>query len=246
LLAAVLAARGDAVASHRAAAWLWGSSAVRELVVEITVARPHQSERGVVAHRRLASALDSPHDRLLRAGIPVTSPLATLVGLGAVCPPWAVASSLDDFVGRKLVTITAVQSTLGRLGGRGRRGAGVLRRVLEQRGLGALTHEGALEPMLADLCARFGLPIPEFQYEIVLGGRRRRLDFAYPALRIAIEVDGYEAHSRFDVFEDDRLRANELQLLGWQVLRFTWHQLVHRPDLVASVIRQALESARAA
>ena len=137
-------------------------------------------------------------------------------------------------------TITGVQSALGRLGGRGRRGAGVLRRVLEQRGLGTLTHEGALEPMLADLCARFGLPMPDYQYEITLDGGRRRLDFAYPDLRIAIEVDGYEFHSRYERFEDDRVRANALELAGWLVLRFTWHELVHRPDRVAATIRRAV------
>jgi hypothetical protein len=246
LMAAVLAAGEASVASHRSAAWLWESSAVRELVPEVTVARPHRSEAGVIAHRRLPSPLDSPHDRILRQGIPVTSPLVTVVQLGAVVPDWAVAATLDDFVGRRLVTITGVQAALGRLGGRGRRGAGVLRRVLERRGLGVIAHDGALEPMLADICQRFGLPMPGYQHEIVLDGRRRRLDFAYPELRIAIEVDGYEFHSRHDVFQDDRVRGNALELAGWLVLRFTWHQLVHRPDVVADTIVQALRRAHAA
>jgi len=246
LLAAVLAAGEGATASHRAAGWLWEAKPCRELLVELTVANPRQSDRGVVAHRRLASPLDSPHDVVTRHGIPVTSPLATVVQLGAVMPDWAVSAALDDFVGRRLVTITGVQAALARLGGRGRRGAGVLRRVLERRGLGAQTHEGALEPMLADLCQRFGLPMPDFQHEVVLDGRRRRLDFAYPELRIAIEVDGYEFHSRHDVFQDDRVRGNALELAGWLVLRFTWHQLVHRPDVVAHTIEQALRQAQAA
>src|SRR5262249_39887623 len=147
---------------------------------------------------------------------------------------------LDDFVGRKLVTVRAVQATLGRLGGRGRRGAGVLRKVLEQRGLGVLTHEGALEPILADLCDTYDVSRPEHQWALVLAGQRRRLDFAYPEHKVAIEVDGYESHSRYDVFEDDRARANELVVRGWLVLRFTRRQLLHRPGWVAATILAAL------
>ena len=44
LLAAVLAAGEGAVASHRAAAWLWGAGAVRSLTAELTVANPASVE----------------------------------------------------------------------------------------------------------------------------------------------------------------------------------------------------------
>jgi hypothetical protein len=243
ILAQVLNAGHSAVASHRAAAWLWRVGPSREPVVELTVNNHQQRRIDALVHRRLPTPLDSPHDRLVREGIVVTSPLLTVVQLGAVVPQWAVASTLDDMVGRKLVTIRGVQAALARLGGRGRRGAGVLRRVLVARGLGDLAHDGALEPMFADLCERFALPRPVFQHPIVLGRRRRRIDFAYPERKIAIEVDGYEAHTRFEVFEDDRIRANELELLGWTMLQFTWHQLVHRPDLVARTISTALHHA---
>jgi len=240
LLAAVLAAGEGAVASHRAAAWLWGSSAVRELVPEVTVPARRRARWPFDVHHRLPSPGDLSYDQVLRRGIPMTTPLCTLVQLGAVVPWWTVRSTLDDFVGRKLVTVRAVQTTLGRLGGRGRRGAGVLRKVLELRGLGVLTHEGALEPILADLCELYDLPRPEYQWPLVLAGQRRRIDFAYPEHKVAIEVDGYESHSRYDVFEDDRARANELVLQGWVVLRFTRRQLLHRPGWVAATIRAAL------
>jgi Transcriptional regulator, AbiEi antitoxin/Protein of unknown function (DUF559) len=242
LLAAVLAAGEGAVASHRAASWLWGSSAVRELLPEVTVLGQRRVELPFAVHRRLPSLGDLAYDQVVRRGIPVTTPLCTLVQLGAVVPWWTVRSTLDDFVGRKLVTVRAVQATLGRLGGRGRRGAGVLRTVLEQRGLGVISHEGALEPMLADLCDTYAVPRPEYQWALVLAGQRRRLDFAYPEHKVAIEVDGYESHSRYDVFEDDRARANELVVQGWIVLRFTRRQLLHRPGWVAATILAALVS----
>ena len=240
LLAACLAGGPDAVASHRGAAWLWGATACGELMPEITLPRAFHPEIGAVVHRRLPSPLDSPHDHVTRRGIPTTTPLTTLVQLGAVTSEAIVRRTMDDFVSRTLVTVSGVVASLHRLGGRGRRGAGVLRRVLERRGLGLDDHDGGLEPLFADLCRQFDLPMPAYQVPIVLGGRPRRIDFAYARRRIAIEVDGYEFHSRFDVFEDDRIRGNELELLGWTVLRFTWHQVVHQPGRVAATIRAAL------
>ncbi len=90
------------------------------------------------------------------------------------------------------------------------------------------------------LCRSAGLAEPVFQYEVVIDGKRRRLDFAYPGIRVAIEVDGYGSHSRYHVFEDDRARANGLELAGWVVLRFTWTQVTEQPDYVIGVLTAAL------
>ena len=94
------------------------------------------------------------------------------------------------------------------------------------------------------LCRCAGLPEPAFQYELAVDGLPRRLDFAFPALRLAIEVDGYERHSRFGVFEDDRKRANGLELAGWVLLRFTWTQVTQQPDYVIRVLTAALGATR--
>jgi very-short-patch-repair endonuclease len=40
---------------------------------------------------------------------------------------------------------------------------------------------------------------------------------------VAIELDGWATHGIRAAFEPDRIRGNELLLLGWQLLRFTWH-----------------------
>jgi very-short-patch-repair endonuclease len=67
-----------------------------------------------------------------------------------------------------------------------------------------------------------GLPEPEQQYRVQIGNRWRRVDLAYPELKLAIEVDGWahhgEARSGFDA---DRVRDNELEILGWDRLHFT-------------------------
>lgn len=66
------------------------------------------------------------------------------------------------------------------------------------------------------------------------------LDIAFDRWRVVGEVDGWEYHSKPEVFETDRLRQNALVLNGWLVLRFTWRMLTADPDYVLRTTRQAL------
>lgn len=65
------------------------------------------------------------------------------------------------------------------------------------------------------------------------------LDLAFPEKQVAIEVDGWAWHSDVERFRDDRRRQNALVLAGWTVLRFTWHDLCHRPTIVVAEILRA-------
>ncbi len=66
------------------------------------------------------------------------------------------------------------------------------------------------------------------------------IDLAFPAQRIAIEVDGWAWHMTPDRFIRDRQRQNALVNLQWTILRFTWHDLVGRSEAVLDEIRAAL------
>jgi hypothetical protein len=55
------------------------------------------------------------------------------------------------------------------------------------------------------------------------------IDLAFPAQRVAIEVDGWAWHMTADRFVEDRRRQNALVNKQWTILRFTWHDLVGRP-----------------
>ncbi len=59
-------------------------------------------------------------------------------------------------------------------------------------------------------------------------------------------MDGYAYHSSPEAFQRDRDRQNQLDALGWTVLRFTWHDVVHRPAAVAATIRDAINRLPAA
>ena len=149
LIAACLTAGPEAVVSHRAALWLWRLTDVRP-TPEITVPyRQSPRPRGVVLHR----STDLRHEHgIERRGVWVTRPARTLVDLGAVLPARQVEAAVDQALVRNLVTVPGLRSALDELGGRGRRGAGVLRRVLDQRALGDQRPESVLEPLMRRAC----------------------------------------------------------------------------------------------
>jgi hypothetical protein len=239
LLAAVLAAGPGGAASHRSAAWLWGMYD-HDDTVEISVPRPRLPRlKGVVVHR---SRDIEPSHVATRRHVPATNPLLTLLDLGAVLPPWLVEDALDRALVAGLVTILSVEAAYERFARPGRRGGGVLRRILDERALGADRPDGLLEPRMASLLHRHGLPPAAFQHEVrdAEGRFVARVDFAYPDLRLAIEVDGFETHASPEALQRDLDRQNALVGLGWTVLRFTWADVVRRPERVVAVVRHHL------
>jgi very-short-patch-repair endonuclease len=73
-----------------------------------------------------------------------------------------------------------------------------------------------------------------------LGGYR--IDVAFPKQKVAIEVDGWAFHADQENFQLDRERQNNIALLGWQVLRFTWLDLTEYPQRVLAEIRFAISA----
>ncbi|MHA6784498.1 DUF559 domain-containing protein [Pseudonocardia saturnea] len=67
-----------------------------------------------------------------------------------------------------------------------------------------------------------------------------RIDLAFPAARVAIEVDGWAWHVDAERFRADRRKGNAITRGGWDLLRFTWHDLDGRPDEVLTEIRETL------
>jgi very-short-patch-repair endonuclease len=247
LLAACLAAGQGAVASHRAAARVWGLLGSSDDIVEITVPRQRKPRlRGVSIHR--SSDLDAGQTTI-RHRMPVTNPLRTMVDLGAVVPPEVVEDALDaGLAWPSLFSVAAVEATLSELAERGRSGAGVLRKVLEERALGDAVSDSKLERRMAELLRRPGLPAAVFHYVVCTPGGvfLAEVDFAYPEIKLAIEVDGFGAHGTPRAMAKDFVRQNGLVPYGWHVLRFTWRQVTRQPELVAAAIRAALAGLRAA
>ncbi|MGH9178768.1 MAG: type IV toxin-antitoxin system AbiEi family antitoxin domain-containing protein [Acidimicrobiales bacterium] len=236
LLATVLAAP-DAAASHRSAARLWELGSSDELEMSVPACR-RPTVKGVRLHR--VADLDRA-TIVHRSGIPTTNPTRTLVDLGAVYGPNLVEEALDRALTRRIITVDLLERELELLARPGRNGVGVLRVVLDRRAIGAERPDSVLEARMARLLRAWSLPPAAFQYEVRVGGRLvARVDFAYPELRLAIEVDGWETHSSPRELQYDLDRQNALVAAGWIVLRFTWVDVVRRPAKVAARIRAAL------
>jgi len=63
-----------------------------------------------------------------------------------------------------------------------------------------------------------------------------RIDVAFVREKVAIEVDGWAWHVDAHRFQTDRRKGNALARGGWDLLRFTWHDLDGRPsECVAEV-----------
>ena len=245
LLAAVLASGPGSAASHRAALAWHGLRGFDNRLVEVS--RPTPADRPLVGVRVHRSSDLGPPWITTHDGIPVTTRVRTLVDLGAVVRPGVVRWCMEVWLSDRLVTIDTLRSALDTLGRRGRSGVGVLRQVLEDRVLVDLIPDSRLEVLLVEVLLAHGLPEPAFHHLVEVDGRViAEIDVSYPEQKIAIEVDGYGVHLRSqDVFENDRRRQNELEILGWAVLRFTRGALRDRAGRVADQVRRLLR-ARAA
>lgn len=229
LLAACMAA-GDGVASHRSAAALWALRGVEATTPEISVVGSRRPElRGVRVHR--TDRMDNV-DVSRRLRIPVTTPARTLLDLGAVAPVEVVEPALEDALMRRLVTFQLLTNTLERLGGSGRRGAAVLRALVEERDPATAPTQSMLEDLLFRVVKRGGLPTPERQYQVA----GVRLDGAYPELRLGLEADSRIWHGgRLDV-QRNADKANILVAHGWRVLHFSWFDLTRRARYVIGAV----------
>ena len=233
VMAATLAGPPGTVASHRSAAVLHG---VREgTAIEVTVPPGANRRLGIMVHR---GRLDR-RDRGVVQGIPATAVDRTLVDLAAVVPDDALEQALEAAVRLGLTTAERVQQRLDELARPGRRGVARLRRVLARSAKGRPAGS-EVEVKLIQLLRRAGLTGFVRQHEVVVGRCRYFLDVAVPERRLAIEIDGVESHSGPARFQADRTRQNALVLAGWTVLRFTWADVMERPEQVIAAIAMAL------
>ncbi len=80
------------------------------------------------------------------------------------------------------------------------------------------------------------LGVPELhltpQLEVAEIGLYARVDLGDRRLRVALEAEGFEFHGRKDGLERDCRRYTELVMNGWRVLRYTWDDVLNRPEWV--------------
>ncbi|WP_281545871.1 hypothetical protein [Grimontia sp. SpTr1] len=107
----------------------------------------------------------------------------------------------------------------------------------------------ALEAELAFQLTALGLPEPEREYSFH-PTRRWRFDFAWPALGLAVEVEGGGwtggRHTRGKGFEQDMTKYSEAMKRGWTVYRCD-RRLIQSGEAVDAILQiyKRLSDARA-
>lgn len=226
----------DAVASHHSAARVHGLAVPeRPRVEHVTVRREDRRIRRRDLHfhsRRLGLG-----EVVVRSGTPLTTPARTVFDLAVTMPRLDAVWCVDDALRRRVVTPSGLGHVID--AHHGGRGDGVAR---ERLGLADGLAESILETAGRLALRDRRVPLPVAQHEIRDPGGRlvARVDGAYPSLRLAIELDGKSVHSAPEAVFRDRRRQNELESLGWRVLRFTWWDVVHDGDRFAATVRGAL------
>ena len=232
LRAAILVGGPHAVASHGSAAWLLGLGDEPRRPPTITVPVDHVARVAGVRMMRTSH----PVRPVVRRGLPCTDPVRTILDGAAAWPPAAVDDLVDRAVARRAIGIPQlVRVATGARESRFYRGRSQLARCLERRGIAGSPNPSVLESRMARLLRGHGLAPP--RAEVWWGqDRRYRLDFAYPDIRLVIEVDGWSAHFLPEQQRHDHRRANQLSQAGWTVLRYDWWTVSYEPDLVAAEI----------
>lgn len=84
------------------------------------------------------------------------------------------------------------------------------------------------------------------QWAITIDGVTYHPDLADPFNGIAIEANSWQHHASKDDHNDDCVRYNALVMAGWTVLRFTWEQVMFKPEEVVATVRAVLALPRVA
>jgi hypothetical protein len=230
-MAAVLACGPDAAISHRSAAALWDLRPDNRRRVDVTVPRLKARQRAGIDVHTSGTLLAA--DLTARDGIACTTVSRTLLDLADVLDRRGIERAVEQAEVLRLFDARAVEEVLARAAGR--RGAGVLEAVLAVFENPALTAS-ELEERFLGLCRAAGVPRPEVNAWLPLGGGMVKVDFLWRSKRLVVETDGHAFHHTRGAFERDRRRDQRLLLAGYEVLRFTWRQVTGEPDIVAATV----------
>lgn len=234
-MAIVLSYGPRAVAGSLSAAWLLGLL-VKPPEVVYVVLPPGQHRRKRKRVVAIQAALSTTDVRTVY-GIRIAGPERTIVDAAAVLSKAALETLLDDAVQTGLTTVTKLRRYIRDRNLGHRPGTKALRELLDDRTRGVPQKE--LEKLFLRKLRASGLPDPARQHPC----GEFFIDIAYPAQRIAIELDGRSAHFSGCAFRADPRRRNQIVLAGWTLYLFTWEDVNDLWPDTEAVLRRAIDSA---
>ena len=205
------------VAGVRALGWqsalaLWGMSRPWHGPVHVLGAHSRRGA-GFVIHRTRDL---QPGDVTVHWGIPVTTPLRTLLDLSRTLSLDALDAALAEALVRRLVTFEDLEP----------RARGKLRQLIQT----AAPTRSRLERRFRALLREHGLPQPTSNGFV----EGIEVDLHWPEHQLIVEIDGYGTHDHRRAFETDRIRDQRLLVAGWPVARVTdWQMTELRAETAA-------------
>jgi hypothetical protein len=173
-------------------------------------------------------------------GIRVTTVPRTLFDLAAVLPAHQVERAINEAEFRRLTNPLSLGDLVDRY--RRRRGVPMIRAILARVRAGAQITRSDLEARFLAFLDGVGLPRPETNAHLMVGGSWIECDCVWRDRRVIVELDGRATHDTAAAFERDRTRDRKLAARGWRHARITWRQLQDEPEALASDLRAILES----
>jgi very-short-patch-repair endonuclease len=251
LWTAIFEAGPGAVAGVRSAARLHGLWRYRTSEsVEVVVKRggSHRCATG----RLVETSLLDPEHVVTTSGFPCTSLPRTIFDLlgdpdqrplrSEAARRWhedRMMAVVNDAMRYHGLTVLVELVVLASIGRRGRPGTALTRKIFTALGTGYVPDESQVESVFSSLLTRTDLPPPVKQLEIKdAQGFVGRVDFAWPELRLIVEIDSAFHDGPLDRQADER-RDRRLGALGYTVIRLRWTDLVSSPDVVLRRLRRA-------
>lgn len=235
-MAAVLACGGSdalaggngAVLSYRSAAELWGLGREWERRIDVTVRRRTKIRRSGVKVRCRPSL--GAHCLTKRHGIPVTTPVQTLIDLATELKPLRLERAVNEADKLDLVDPETLRTALD--GREGEPGVKNLAALLDRHTF--QLSDSDLEVLFRPLARAAAFPSPLTKHR-VLGFE---VDFFFPDDDLIVETDGLRYHRTPSQQARMAKRDQTHTAAGLRVLRFTHWQIAREPGAVTEVLRQ--------
>lgn len=168
-------------------------------------------------------------------GLTVTRPEVTLVHLARTLAPVPYERAVQEAFAKRLTNTRQLEQALDRH--RGGRGTRRLRRMLE---LGVDDLRSRAERALRHWVKAASLPNPVFNAQV----GPWRVDALWPGHHLAVEINGFAAHSSPWAHDRDHRKEQYLLARGLATRRFTALQAIDEPGLLVAGIATALAQKR--
>jgi very-short-patch-repair endonuclease len=227
-MAAVLICGEGAVLSHGSAAALWGIGPEGTGPVDVSIRR-HAGVSRPGIRARVRPCL-SEWDITERHGIPVTTPVRTLIDRATELPPNGLERMVNEADKHDLIDPEALRIALDDHAGEP--GVKPLRTLLDR--LTFRLSDTKLEVLFRPIAVQAGLPVP-LTKEMVNGFE---VDFYWPDFGLVVETDGWRYHRTASAQTRDALRDQTHTAAGFTPLRFSHYQVAYEPHHVRRILTE--------